>query len=162
MADTTTNLNISLIQSSDYISPDPINTAFKTLDALGVDYITERGTKGDWWYRKWKSGRAECGIDKYTGATKTSVLWQEGSHMYICGEYSAPSAFPVTFSTPPMTVVMYRGESGSGPQGGIIHIHSRTGTDAYTLAPKFSIVDAAGPHTYTTPIFGIYVTGTTK
>lgn len=26
----------------------------------GVDYIVEQGTSGDWTYRKWKSGVAEC------------------------------------------------------------------------------------------------------
>lgn len=32
----------------------------KILDALKVDYIVEQGTSGDWIYRKWNSGIAEC------------------------------------------------------------------------------------------------------
>ena len=60
----TTNLEIEKLNSADYVSVEPINNAFDKLDALGVDYVTESGTSGEWWYRKWKSGRAECGIDQ--------------------------------------------------------------------------------------------------
>lgn len=32
----------------------------KILDALKADYIVEQGTSGNWTYRKWNSGIAEC------------------------------------------------------------------------------------------------------
>lgn len=32
----------------------------KILDALKTDYIVDQGTSGNWTYRKWNSGIAEC------------------------------------------------------------------------------------------------------
>lgn len=32
----------------------------KMLNAIKVDYIVEQGTSGNWIYRKWNSGVAEC------------------------------------------------------------------------------------------------------
>ena len=32
----------------------------KILNAIKVDYIVEKGTSGNWHYRKWNSGIAEC------------------------------------------------------------------------------------------------------
>ena len=53
------NMGLETINSSDYVSPTPINNNFQKLDALGLDYVVESGRSGEWWYRKWKSGRAE-------------------------------------------------------------------------------------------------------
>ena len=70
------NMGLETIDSSDYVSPTPINNNFQKLDALGLDYVVESGRSGEWWYRKWKSGRAECGIDdKNFGTVSITKAW---------------------------------------------------------------------------------------
>ena len=36
------------------------------IDQLGVDFIVAQGTSGDWTYRKWNSGIAECWLVNYS------------------------------------------------------------------------------------------------
>lgn len=43
-------------------------TLTKILDALKADYVVEQGTSGDWTYRKWNSGIAECWCDYSMGS----------------------------------------------------------------------------------------------
>ena len=84
---TTTNMEIELIDGSDYISPEPINAGFTKLDVLGVDYVVERAQSGDWWYRKWHSGFMEIyGTVSVTG-TPTST-----------GYIQAKTPYPIAFS----------------------------------------------------------------
>lgn len=71
MATSTTNLKLSKLDSSDYVGVDTFNENYDLLDALGVDYITAKGTASGWYYRKWKSGWAECWYKK-TGTTTTA------------------------------------------------------------------------------------------
>ena len=75
----TTHMNIQLINSSDFVDPSVINNGFQKLDALGIDYVIESGTSGEWWYRKWKSGRADCGIDSHTFPTSNMNAWLASS-----------------------------------------------------------------------------------
>lgn len=154
----TSVMNIPLINGSDYITPEAINNAFNTLDALGLDYITEMGTSGEWWYRKWKSGRAECGIDSRTFPDVTTSIW--GSAFYMGGHWQFP-AYPFSFSKPPFVTIMYRNDTNK--YGGIIHIHPTTDENTLlTQPPQFSVADANGPHTYKSSKFGIFVTGVYK
>ena len=105
---TTTNLGLSKIDASDYISPDPINAAFDILDKLGVDYIVEQGKSGEWWYRKWHSGRAECGIDnKNFGDVDHKSAW---GGMYISSQRSFGN-YPFAFASRPFTVIAFQSTS---------------------------------------------------
>lgn len=151
----TTNLGIELINGSDYISPDPINNGFTTLDKLGVDYVTEVGKSNNWWYRKWHSGRAECGIDAQTFETKSAVAWGSWG---LAGQYTF-GAYPFTFATEPSTLIQFRHED-SGTSGAMIHIHANKGTTVLTQSPNFSLADAVLPRKYVNPVCSIYVTGT--
>ena len=155
---TTTNLGITKIEASDYVSPDPINTAFDTLDALGVDYIVEQSAnKSGWWYRKWKSGRAECGIDSKSFGVVKLTGW--GS-LYMSQAYSF-GAYPFTFKGIPLVTINFL-QSTSNVAGGMIHIHARSDSSVgLTKSPDFSVVDATNV-TYGTPTFGIYVEGRWK
>ena len=63
MAIVTSNMTLEHIDPSDYVSPDVINSNFDKVDKLGVDYVVASGKSGEWWYRKWKSGRLEQGVD---------------------------------------------------------------------------------------------------
>ena len=93
------NLNLVEIQSSDYVSPKDIDDNFKTIDKLGLDYITDQGVSGNWTYRKWKSGFAECWARHDFAATTASGHLQSGVR------------FPFSFSSSPV-VTMAAGVSG--------------------------------------------------
>lgn len=159
MATTTTNLGLSIASGSDLVNPaEAFARNFEALDKLGIDYVTKTGTSGNWWYRIWKSGRAECGIDSKAFDTMTSHEWNSG--WYLCGPYQF-EAYPITFSAPPFVTVLYRYEPNG--YGGIIHIHpASVESSLLTRPPSFSIADAAGPHQYTTPKLGLYATGLFK
>ena len=154
----TSVMNIPLINGSDYIDPEVINNAISTLDGLGLDYVTEMGTSGEWWYRKWKSGRCECGIDSKNFGNFNTVKW--GAIYMSSAELQFP-AYPFSFSKPPFVNIMYRNDDNK--YGGIIHIHPTTNENTLlTKPPTFDVVDANGPHTYTNSKYGIFATGVYK
>ena len=81
------------------------------LEAVSVDYIVEQGTSGQWTYRKWNSGIAECWIkyDVSVGVTTSSA--QYGG--YRSDSISVPS-FPFTFTAvPSLTISISGGSQGS-------------------------------------------------
>lgn len=100
----TTNLGMTVINSSDYISPDPINDNFEIVDQLGVDYVTSSGTSGNWWFRKWNSGRAECGID-YLSFGTVSITSEYAENMFKNATDLKFGAYPFTFSSVPFVVI---------------------------------------------------------
>lgn len=152
---TTSNLGLKLTTGSDLVDPvTDFSDNFKKIDALGADYVVAKGTSGEWWYRKWKSGRAECGIDSKTFATLTPSAW--GS-IFLSTDMQFP-AYPFAFKTAPFVTVMYRSTSGSD-LGGIVHIRPASSESALlTQPPKFALADAT-KNTYISPKFGIFATG---
>lgn len=148
---TTTNMGIELIDGSDYISPDPINNGFTKLDALGVDYITEYGTSGEWWYRKWNSGRAECGIESKSFGSNTLTQWISLYSTYK--EYTF-GAYPFAFIAKPCAIISNLNKSWLWP----CTIDS---TNPLTLSPKFDMISGR-QYTIDDLICGIYVTGRYK
>lgn len=150
----TENLKIDLINSSDYISPEPINNAFKLLDKLGVDYIVEQGKHGEWWYRKWKSGRAECGIDdKNFGRVDHKIQW---GAMYGTDSTQTFGAYPFAFSQKPFVSIMFNGDGlqTTAHQSYIAAGHSQS----TTVSPGFRTIDPYSG-TYTELHCGIFVSG---
>lgn len=156
MAETTKNLGLNLTTGSDLVDPvSAFSNNFKKIDELGADYVIEQGKSGEWWYRKWNSGRCECGIDSKTFETKKSYDW--GGKGYLCGSWSFP-AYPFAFSQPPFVTILYRYEPNG--YGGIIHIGPATNeSNLLTQPPHFSVFDANGPHEYVNPKFGLMATG---
>jgi hypothetical protein len=156
MAETTKNLGLNLTTGSDLVDPvSAFSNNFKKIDELGADYVIEQGKSGEWWYRKWNSGRCECGIDSKTFDSKTSNNW--AGHGYLCGKWAFP-AYPFTFSQPPFVTIMYRYEPNG--YGGIVHVHPASSeSNLLTQPPSFSVYDANGPHQYTNPKFGMMATG---
>ena len=83
------------------------NYGFTTLSqlrtSLGIkDYVTAQGTSGDWYYRKWNSGRAEC--------------WQKnGSNANASGTSTQNMSFPFTFTSSPFVFAQ-----GASPNGGAV------------------------------------------
>jgi hypothetical protein len=148
----TANLNIARIEPADYVDPEVFNTAFTKLDALGVEYITETGEANGWWYRKWHSGRAECGIDcKNFGNVQHEIA--KGS-MYI-SEALSWGAYPFAFSSIPFcTINLIKTADGQ-------HLSQVAfdATGSATTPPKFRIVDWFSGTAWSAQ-FGIYVHGT--
>lgn len=152
---TTSNLGLSTVDSSDYISPDPFNANFEKIDALGKDYVTESGTSGEWWYRKWKSGRAECGID-YKQFAKTQFNLDSTGNLYMTPRMSF-GAYPFSFASRPFVTISFEGDvSYSGRGSFCVQEHN----NSTTTSPKFAIVDWMTGET--TPVCGIYVNGRYK
>ena len=156
MAETTNNLGLYLTTGSDLVDPvSAFSNNFKKIDELGADYVIEQGKSGEWWYRKWNSGRCECGIDSKTFSNKTSNNWNNNGFFFFFWSFPA---YLFAFSQPPFVTIMYRYEPNG--YGGIVHVHPASNeTNLLTQPPDFSVYDANGPHTYTNPKFGLMATG---
>lgn len=100
MASTTTNLSLNKFDGGDYIDHDKINDNYDKLDKLGIDYVTEQGTKtntnGAWTYRKFKSGIAECWIKADIGVVTGSM--DDAGKIFV--HYGVN--WPFTFSEAPV------------------------------------------------------------
>lgn len=100
-------------------SPNPVqNKAIKKyIDNIGgrvdelneklTDFIVEEDTIGNWTYRKWNSGIAECwGTFNLTLPDATFVKWEEGG-VYNC-DIPINEHYPFTFTTNPIVdIQMY-------------------------------------------------------
>lgn len=150
----TDNMGLVSINSSDYVSPTDINNNFKKLDVLGLDYVVESGKSGEWWYRKWKSGRAECGIDdKNFGDVAHTTRW---SNVFISAELNF-GAYPFSFASRPFVTVTFNSNTGQTHRSYISYVT----TTSTTTSPKFNLVDS-NSGTATAAHFGIYVVGRYK
>ena len=128
----TTHLQLQKINSSDFVSPEPINNNMDKLDALGIDYIVQQGTSGEWWYRKWKSGRAECGIDNKNFGSAVLRPWGN-----IFSSYDAFSfgAYPFAFKSAPFVSISPSSTNNEAFYG----IASANSTSPTTLSPYFDL-----------------------
>lgn len=150
----TENLGLNTINSSDIVSVTPFNENFAKLDALGIDYVVEQGTSGAWWYRKWKSGRAECIIeDKNFGQKAHTLKW--GS-MWCTDNTDTFGAYPFTFAKKPLVIFTFNGDqyNASAHQSYVVAANS-TST---ATSPYFRVIDP-NSGTFTELHCGIYVNG---
>lgn len=151
----TNYMGLSSIDSSDYVSPKDINDNFQILDKLGLDYVVESGKSGEWWYRKWKSGRAECGIDdKNFGNVAHTTQWT--SNTFISAELNF-GAYPFSFASRPFTTVTFNSNTGGTHRSYISYVS----TTSTTTSPKFNLVDP-NSGTANEAHFGIFVVGRYK
>ena len=73
------------------------------------DYVVEQGTSGNWAYRKWNSGKAECWLESSLVLTGTTpAAFMNGSAYYS----HANVTLPFTFKTQPRAVA--EGYLGTG------------------------------------------------
>lgn len=134
----TSNLGLAKVDSSDFVSPEPFNTNFELLDKLGLDYIVESGTSGEWWYRKWKSGRAECGIDNKAFAAGNMGAWGSAtSGLYGTQQYTF-GAYPFAFSSKPYVGIHFAYDKAYAGRGSMIVTYNNQST---TQSPSFCVVD---------------------
>lgn len=114
----TPNLGLTLINGSDVVDYQVFNKNFTELDKASRDYVTDTGTTNRWWWRKWKSGRAECGIDNMllTNNQNANFNTSWGAGLYRCQDFDFGN-FPLTFSAKPYcsVVLSYCAGDYTGP-----------------------------------------------
>lgn len=133
---TTTNLGLPTLDGGDYISVDPFNTAFEALDKLGVDYVTESGTSGEWWWRKWKSGRAECGIDYKEFSQVKMVKWY--ANLFATEGVFEIGNYPIQFKQAPGCFAEFIADKAWSDRKAFI---IKTSNGTATRAPGIRMVD---------------------
>ncbi len=150
----TSHLDLDLIDPDDMVSVDPLNNNFTKIDAANADSIIERGASGDWWYRKYRNGRYECGIEfkwldkKKIEMYKDPIGWSQ--------EYSLP-AYPITFVGRPYCNIVYLDENG----GSYAKLHAWVAMNkqiSRTNPPTFRIITLAGRNPIK-PAVGCHVIG---
>lgn len=147
-------MGLTNILDSDYVSPTPINNNFAKLDVLGNDYVVEKGTSGEWWFRKWKSGRAECGVDsKQFEKQKMETL---GSNMFRT-QYLTFGAYPFSFAIRPYVSLIFEGDLTNSGRGSFTVPRHSTST---TQSPDFFVAD--WDKSDMQPMVGILVVGRYK
>ena len=148
----TTNLDMEIVPTSNFISPEPFNNNFKKLDKLGIDYVVESGTSGEWWYRKWKSGRAECGIDSKNFGNADLESWGAVYSTYKGWSFGA---YPFSFSKTPFVAIT------PAPGSGYYGIILTSSSSPTTRSPEVDIWRATKT-SISNVILGIYVCGAYK
>lgn len=155
-------MGLTTINSSDFVSPDPINANFQKLDVLGLDYVTEMGNSGEWWYRKWKSGRAECGIDSKQFDTielHEGMIDANHENFYFSDQINL-GAYPFSFASRPFAQVVFEGDRNSS-NNNTAPVLSMMHSTSLTTSPPFWLMDFWGK-TNLQPMFGIFVCGDYK
>lgn len=153
----TSNLGLSIINSSDYVSPDPINENMNKIDKLGLEYVVESGTSGEWWYRKWSSGRAECGIDYKDFGEKSMVQWTTDKSFYATEQLTF-GAYPLSFAANPLRIISFIEDKLLKTRIGFVICESASSPT--TLSGNFRIADTYNSTLH--PCCGIYVCGRYK
>lgn len=149
----TTHLQLQKINNSDFVSPEPINNNMDTLDKLGIDYIVEQGKSGEWWYRKWKSGRAECGVDNKSFGSASVRSW---GNIFSTYEGFGFGAYPFAFKTAPfVTVTRSPSAAAAGAYFGIV---TGEATSPTTQAPPVDLWRSDEVE-ISNVVLSIYVTG---
>jgi hypothetical protein len=109
-----------------------------------VDYVIEQGTDGDWTYRKWASGKAECWASvSFTLTTKSA--WTSGSGLYY-SNVTPKKAYPASlFVAMPILFTSITGPSGSATLYVLSarDCGSATETDEYRLISSSSSTGAS-------------------
>lgn len=153
----TPNLQLTLLEGSSVVDYNQLNSWANAMDRLGVDYVTEKGTRSNYWYRVWNSGRAECGVDnqKYydslaiTNGTKWKPFYVNGTRLSVFKNY------PVNFKTRPYANICF---NYCDEYASMIVLQGNEGST--TTAPSFSLMNADS-YTIHNVQLSIYCVGTT-
>ena len=152
----TANLGLPQINGSDIVDYTVFNQAFQTMDVLGKDYVTESAKSGDWWYRKWKSGRAECGIDRKAFGTVQMQRWLSSGLTISSGSLDF-GPYPFSFIEAPFVSTCFIWSSSPSDAICWTVVRSQGGG---TRTPPVYLVDAnVNTSQFTGVVLGIYVCG---
>lgn len=147
----TSKLGLTLINGSDIVDYNTFNNNFNIIDKLGDDYVVEHGNRNPWWYRKWASGRMECGVDNnLKGNATCSTNW---GGCFLSNEFSF-GAYPVAFTSRPYASVSFNYASSAMAAAAVVQKQISGGSTSpafYILQPTTGTVNGCQ--------FGIYCTG---
>lgn len=104
-------------------------SAAPVYDVINADHIVEEGTSGNWTYRKWSSGIAEC-WGTHSWSVSSWTQWGAQSGIYY-STYSGRISYPTSLfnSTP---AIMFSGTfSGSDSFLGASRDHSSAETPSF-------------------------------
>lgn len=104
----TTNLGMTIVSSSDFVSPKSFNDNFNILDKLGKVYVIINGQSGEWYYREWSDGRYECWLAKNISDASMDLVWGNLWYYEIAG-----IPFPISFVTYPHMTATWSTISGN-------------------------------------------------
>lgn len=87
-----------------------INIATNSLSGSLADWVVAQGKSGNWTYRKWASGWAEC--YGYGPTTARTTVALSGGKGYYDANLTGGMAFPFTFTSAPYCVVVVLDPTG--------------------------------------------------
>ena len=107
---TTNNLRLELLEGESVVDYNQLNGWMSTIDQLGVEFVTKKGTSGNFWYRIWSSGRAECGVDNRlffnSLSLNNSSIWPP-FHVNSGGRLSPFGGYPINFVSRPYANICF-------------------------------------------------------
>ena len=153
---TTENIGLTLFEGSDYVSREAINENFtKIAEALGIDYICERGKSGDWEWVKYNSGFMEQWVVDKAFPSIDVRAWVGNEGILGRTNNMTFGNFPIPFTTLPQVYVTFN----STESGAFESLIGYDGNNSTTKAQNFFLVDPCIGATVGTPHFGIYARG---
>lgn len=132
----TTNLNLQLINASDYVSVDPLNNNYNAIDALGKCYVVDSGTNGSWRYRKWSDHTMELWMTKTYSNVAITLPWgglYESGSMYE----NYPSGI---FSEVPQVMINVLGTTQTSSAVAALSSVEIIGNGSASRTPAFSFI----------------------
>lgn len=116
-----------------------------------ADFVVEQGTGGDWIYRKWNSGIAEC----WATLTTTARTNSSDGGGYVSETAVTPSAFPFTFTEIPNVQCSINSSSVTGSP-------TSTAQSSTTSAGSWKLYRNTSNTSTSTKRFNFYVIGKWK
>ena len=152
---TTTNIGLKKFEGSDYVSREDINANYDKIDeALGIDYICERGKSGDWEWVKYASGFMEQWVADKAFSSQTFRTW--GNNYNARTPNWSFGNFPIAFVARPLCFVTFN-SAASGTYESVVGYDQSLSA---TKSQSFFLYDpTAEGTTIDTPHFGIYARG---
>lgn len=137
--------NVRAVPVFDWGSDDFNFNVPVTIQEGEVPSILEQGTDGDWYYRKWSDGVAECWANKeVTVSFPSTANW---GVLYTTGAVADSNlSFPFTFIEIPVVTTTLTVMSAAAiliPPGGTSTKTSRTATGAFELARPSAVSGSA-------------------
>lgn len=131
-----------------------INTQSLKINNTEIDYIVSQGTSGDWIYRKWNSGVAECWCLHRDSNVSISSAWGNLFESARMGGLTYPSGL---FNSTPVCTVQVQNSS----KGAVLSLEI-TGNNASATATPYWAYTRATSATGTNITVGVHAVGKWK
>lgn len=155
----TENLGLKLFEGQMVVDYNDFNAAWEAIDVVGKDYIIEKGWNGRWWWRKWNSGRAECGVDKLDFGTLKLQNFAVDNTL-TCSQELSFQAYPFTFYERPFVDIQFEWARTPNEVLAFVAQKAQSGSSE---SPAFRLVNFnKNTAQITGAVFGIYVCGKWK